>query len=73
MSFVILSWFIKPLWGYISDNYPINGYKRKPYLIIFSMLQIFCWLSMATWVNHEYSALLILLIKELSKYLILIL
>ncbi len=68
MSFVNLSWFIKPLWGFISDNYPIFGFKRKSYLIIFSIIQIFCWFSMATWVNDEYSAIFLLFIKEFSNF-----
>mmetsp|Transcript_206 Transcript_206/g.418 ORF Transcript_206/g.418 Transcript_206/m.418 type:complete len:531 (-) Transcript_206:223-1815(-) len=29
-----IPWMIKPLYGFISDMYPIFGYRRKPYLVL---------------------------------------
>ncbi|MBU1699558.1 MAG: hypothetical protein KJ831_05370, partial [Candidatus Eisenbacteria bacterium] len=33
-------WYIKPLFGLISDFIPIRGYRRKSYLIMSSLLMI---------------------------------
>jgi MFS family permease len=30
----MLAWLVKPLWGIISDVFPIFGYRRKPWLMI---------------------------------------
>jgi len=35
-SFHSLGWVLKPLWGMITDSFPIRGQRRKPYLIIMS-------------------------------------
>ncbi|MFO0131542.1 MAG: hypothetical protein ACK52J_03240 [bacterium] len=31
---------VKPCWGFISDSYPILGYRIKSYLVIFYSLQV---------------------------------
>ena len=41
MALINLPWAFKLLYGLISDNIPIFGYKRKFYLIIFSFVE-FC-------------------------------
>ena len=33
-SLTALPWTIKPLYGFMSDGWPIMGYRRKPYIII---------------------------------------
>ena len=35
-----LPWYIKPLFGLVSDFIPIRGYRRKSYLILSSLLMI---------------------------------
>jgi len=35
-----LPWMIKPLFGLISDSFPICGYRRKSYILIFLSLMI---------------------------------
>jgi len=37
-SFLRLPWSIKPLWGIMSDSFPLCGYKRKSYLLLTSLL-----------------------------------
>ncbi len=39
-----IPWMIKPLWGILSDNLPIFGYKRKSYLILSSIICAACLL-----------------------------
>lgn len=44
---VSLAWFIKPLWGWISDKFPIFGYRRKSWLILMAFLAFFWWQGIA--------------------------
>jgi len=38
-SLITLPWCFKILFGLITDNVPVCGLKRKPYLIFFGLLQ----------------------------------
>jgi hypothetical protein len=38
MSLIILPWSIKILYGLISDNVPIFGYRRKSYVIMMGVI-----------------------------------
>ncbi len=40
-----LAWFIKPLWGFISDRFPLFGYRRKSYFVIMAFVALFSWSS----------------------------
>ncbi len=31
-------WLVKPLWGFLSDAYPIAGYRRRSWLIIVNVI-----------------------------------
>lgn len=44
-------WLLTPIWGLISDNFLIFGYKRRSYLILSSIL------SMATYFIMGYTSL----------------
>lgn len=47
-SFVVgLPWTLKILYGAISDGIPILGHRRKPYVIIASLLSMASWLGFA--------------------------
>lgn len=37
-SLASIPWIIKPLWGFISDCFPIMGRRRSPYLAIFGII-----------------------------------
>lgn len=39
-SLITLPWSLKVIYGIITDNVPIFGLKRRPYLIFFAFLQI---------------------------------
>jgi len=43
-----LTWCIKPLYGFLTDQVPIGGYRRKPYLIISSLLTFIGYFFLAT-------------------------
>ena len=55
-----LGWTIKPLYGLLSDFFPLAGYHRKSYLLLMSALGTGSWCALAFFPPH-YSSVLILL------------
>ena len=43
-SLLVLAWYLKPIYGLLSDSIPICGYKRKSYMMISSIMGIFAYL-----------------------------
>jgi MFS family permease len=54
----LLAWVVKPVWGYISDSFPVFGYRRKSYLLLTSMVAGFAWLFLAGIKTYTVSLLL---------------
>ena len=52
-------WVLKPLFGFISDSYPILDSYRTSYMIIFSVVNIAGWLMMGLWVQNLWQAMLV--------------
>jgi len=48
-GFMSLPWILKPIYGLASDFLPIMGYRRKPYLMIGSVLCFAGWGLTAGW------------------------
>jgi len=46
-SISAIPWIIKPLYGFISDTFPLFGYKRKSYLVLSGLLGSVSWGLMA--------------------------
>jgi folate/biopterin transporter len=42
-----LPWMIKPLYAFLSDSTPILGERRKPYIVICSLISIVSWVGLA--------------------------
>src|SRR5918996_6607298 len=40
-------WFVKPLWGYISDRVPLLGYHRKSWFVLMACLAVVFWIITA--------------------------
>jgi len=61
LSFHSIGWVIKPLWGFISDCYPIMGEHRRPYMIVVSTIGS-CGFFFYGYVTsiHQFVAILIL-------------
>lgn len=57
-----IPWIIKPVYGFISDSFPIFDYRRKPYLFIAGVLVTICWLLMCFYVDTVTKAVTVLLI-----------
>lgn len=59
-------WTIKPLFGFISDGFPILRYRRRPYLILSGLLGAASWLAMATIVNTAWAAIAAITLSSLA-------
>lgn len=66
VGITMLPWTIKPLYGLVSDGFPIFGYRRRPYLLLSSFLGIFAWLSMGIWVATPLWATVMIAAGSLS-------
>ena len=44
----ILPWTIKPLFGFLSDGFPLGGYRRRPYLVASGVLGCGAWIFLST-------------------------
>lgn len=62
-SIAFFPWSIKPIYGILSDCIPINGYKRKPYLVIATVLSLLPWpvLGLTSSLRNSHNALTALL------------
>lgn len=49
----MVAWLVKPIWGYLSDTFPIMGYRRKSYLIGMSLAAAGSWFLLA-WMAHSH-------------------
>lgn len=38
-----IGWMLKPIWGFVSDNFPLFGYKRKTWYILMAALGALFW------------------------------
>lgn len=63
---IVLPWIIKPVFGFISDGFPIFGYRRRPYLILSGILGALAWAGMATVVHSSWAATTAILLSSLS-------
>lgn len=65
-SVMTIPWIVKPLWGFISDCYPIMGKRRAPYLMIFGILGATCWIILGTSQPSLLATLIILCLVQIS-------
>lgn len=65
-TFTIVAWLIKPVYGLISDNFPILGFHRKSYLFISGVIGIISMLSILLHTNL-YLSVIALLLSEFSQ------
>lgn len=66
VGIAMVPWTIKPLYGMISDSFPIAGYRRRPYLVLSSLLGSIAWLCMAMTVKTPLAATIAIGLASLS-------
>jgi MFS family permease len=42
-----IGWLVKPLWGFISDRFPLLGYRRKSWFVLMALLGVIFWMLTA--------------------------
>ena len=48
-SFLQIPWILKPVWGLVSDNIFLFGYRRKSYIIIAAFINCACLVNFGFW------------------------
>ncbi|MBA4446856.1 folate/biopterin family MFS transporter [Cylindrospermopsis raciborskii CS-506_D] len=66
LGIVTLPWMIKPLFGFVSDTFPIFGYRRRPYLILSGILGAASWIALATLVDSTWKATITVTLSSLA-------
>jgi folate/biopterin transporter len=66
MGVAAFPWIVKPLFGFISDAFPIFGYRRRPYIVLSGLLGALSWVSMGTIVHTGWAATAVMLLSSLS-------
>lgn len=46
-----LPWVIKPLYGFLSDGFPLFGYRRRSYLVLAGLIGCFSWICLGSIIN----------------------
>ena len=46
-SIIYIPWMIKPLFGFITDLFPVFGYRRKIYIMLSSILIMLSWITLS--------------------------
>lgn len=62
----VFPWIIKPFYGFLSDGYPIFGYKRRSYLILSGIIGCVSWLLLGSVVHDTIGTLLATTLGSLS-------
>ena len=57
---VSIPWCLKPLYGFVSDSYPIMGYRRRPYMILGAFLSAFMWILLPFCPRDEFVVTLVM-------------
>lgn len=61
-------WAVKPLWGILSDSFPIFGYRRKSYLIATSLGAALIWFVLGQIQHYDTATLIILFVLSSAAY-----
>lgn len=61
LAIVSVAWNIKPLYGLLSDFFPLFGYRRKSYLLLMTALAASGWFLLGSQSTYAYSPTLVIL------------
>ena len=61
-----LPWLVKPLYGFLSDTFPIYGYKRRSYLILSGIFGCLSWLSLGFFIDDTLSTVIAITVGSAS-------
>ena len=64
MGVTAIPWCLKPVYGFISDSYPIGGLRRRPYMIVCSFICCFMWIVLPFVPHEEFVITLVMTISS---------
>ena len=64
---VAIPWCLKPIYGFISDSYPIYGLRRRPYMVIMSFATCFMWILLPFVPHDEFLITLVYWLRRLVE------
>ncbi len=56
------AWLMKPFFGFISDRFPIFGYRRKTYMVLMALIAANSWWLLAFMAYAEYTKYAVLIL-----------
>lgn len=59
-AITIVGWVLKPLWGIISDAFPLGGYRRRSYLLLTTASAAVIWFMLGLTEHYSVQTLIIL-------------
>jgi MFS family permease len=62
LAMVAVAWNIKPVYGLVSDLFPLFGYRRKSYLLLTSGMAALAWFLLGSQAAYAYTPTLLLLV-----------
>jgi MFS family permease len=62
LATISIAWGIKPLYGLLSDFFPLFGYRRKSYLVLMTSLAAASWLALGLQPSYAYLPTLVALL-----------
>ena len=65
-TFTAIPWYIKPIFGLITDLLPICGYRRKIYIIFMGLLQCLCLIMLKYICLNVYYAIVLFFLINMS-------
>lgn len=66
LGIAAIPWITKPLFGFLSDGFPLFRYRRRPYLMFSGVLGTLAWLALATVVHTPWGVMLSLFVAAVS-------
>lgn len=61
---VSIPWCLKPLYGFMSDSYPLCGNRRRPYMIMGAYLSCFMWILLPFCPHDEFAVTLVMTLSS---------
>ena len=66
LGFTAVPWMIKPLYGFLSDSFPLFGYRRRSYLVLCGLVGSGAFAALATLASSPAGATVALTVASLS-------
>jgi folate/biopterin transporter len=66
MGIFALPWVFKPIYGFVSDNYTVNGYRRIPYMMIGAYSSSIMWIVLPFCPQEEMLVSLVMILASLG-------